>query len=105
MKRILIILALAAIHFALSFAFFLLSFAGGMSRFDAAREPSILERVVNGIAYLLLFPLVQLAVRSGGGWMTGTLGYVPFILNSLLWAMAIYFGVKFLARPRTSSSS
>ena len=104
MKRILIILALAAIHFALSFAFFLLSFAGGMSRFDGARESSILERVVNGIAYVLLFPLVQLAVRAGGGWMTGALGYVPFILNSLLWAIAIYFVINFLARPRTTGS-
>ena len=104
MKKILIVLALAAFHFALSFAFFQLSFAGAMGRFDAARESSILERVVDGIAYLLLFPLVQLAVRAGGGWMTGALGYVPFILNSLLWATMIYFGINFLARRRTSDS-
>ena len=104
MKRILIILALAVVHFALSFAFFLLSFAGGMSRFDGAHESSILDRVVDGIAYVLLFPLVQFAVRAGGGWMTGALGYVPFVLNSLLWSTSIYFFINFLARPRTSSS-
>lgn len=103
MKRALIVFVLAIVHFVLSFSFFLLSFGGGMSRFDAAGETSIGERIIDALAYVLLFPLVQLAVRIGGGWLNGFFGYVPFILNSLLWAMAFYFIIRFFARrPRRS---
>ncbi len=105
MNKVLIIFALAAVHFALSLAFFLLSFAGSMSRFDAASESSIFARIVDALAYVLLFPVVQLAVRSGGGWMTGLTGYVPFVVNSLLWAIVLYFIINFFAHRQTTTTA
>lgn len=103
MKRALIVFVLAIVHFVLSFSFFLLSFGGGMSRFDAAGETSIGERIIDALAYVLLFPLVQLAVRIGGGWLNGFFGYVPFILNSLLWAALLYYLINFFVLRRRRS--
>jgi hypothetical protein len=69
-----------------------------MNRFDTVASPSAFEAVIEMFATVLHFPLVSLiqvsAVRFSASWA----GYIPFILNSLLWGAVIYYFVTYIKR-------
>jgi hypothetical protein len=93
MRRPLHILGLAVIHFIVSRAVFFMLFATGMDRFEAGGSTAQSERVLEAANSTLQFPLVTLVYalpRPLPSWFYGPVEYVPFILNSLLWAAGVY---------------
>ena len=93
--RCLLILAITALHFVVSFVALWISFGDSMSRFEESlppREPSSLERIADVLVRVLHLPLASLWPSSvpGGIWV--------FALNSLLWGVCIYHGSRFLLR-------
>ena len=103
MRKTLIVLGLAALHFAVSFALFMQTLAGTMGSFDAPRRASAGSRALEVLTSTLLFPIVQLAIRLPGGWLRGGLGYVPFVLNSLLWGLMLYLFFRLLSELRRAA--
>ncbi len=102
-RGLLAIGVLAAVHLALSFGFLLASVGAAMRRLDTGVGPSPAERLLDGVAAVLLFPLVSgLNAVLPGRWFSGLSGYVPFAANSLLWGVGIYFGLRWLGRRRRS---
>lgn len=95
MRKLLIILVLAACHFAASLAALFLTFGASMSRFDTGDAATTSEIVVEWAAAVLHFPLVFLTEALSPIRSSSSLAqYAPFILNSLLWGVCIYyFGV------------
>jgi hypothetical protein len=99
MKKLFIILILAACHFSLSLIVLFATLGASMSRFDTGGSPSISETFIAAVAAVLHFPLVLLVealspIRFSSSWAE----YVPFILNSLLWGAGIYYFVAYLRR-------
>lgn len=62
-------------------------FVQGMSRFDSGEPTGWLERAAERGHSVLSFPLVHLMFDRG--WTLRGTGYIPILLNSLLWAVAI----------------
>jgi hypothetical protein len=93
MRRPFYILGIAVIHFILNRAIFFMLFATGMDRFDAGGPTTQSELVLEAANSILQFPLVTLVYglpRPLPSWFYGPVEYVPFILNSLLWAAGLY---------------
>jgi hypothetical protein len=67
-------------------ALLLLKFSRGMQRFDSGAEPTLVDHVVDAIGQLFTFPLVWTAQLLPRQLFPGLVGWVPFILNGLLWA-------------------
>lgn len=85
MKKTLIILTIAFLHFIISMAVFSVAFGMTMGRFDTGDAPGRVERVVALATNILHFPLVALLLPIFPRSVVGPLEYLPFILNSLLW--------------------
>ena len=92
---------IAIAHFAVSLTLFFEQFGMGMARFDTGAEASIGERVLGVVVSVLHSPVVTvgLAVIPARA-LPGLWGYVPFMLNSLLWGFAL---TALLARLRPPS--
>lgn len=91
--------AVAALHFVVQVAALLAAVGRGMARFDQGGEPGIAERLVDGAATLLQFPLVLLArsLPIGG---TGQWGWLILLANSALWGVAVIGVWRVAARRR-----
>ena len=98
MKKLFIILILAACHFVLSLVALFVTFGISMSRFDTGDPPSASETVIEWVADVLHFPLVPLAEASPVRFSSTWAEYMPFILNSLLWGAVIYYMVAYIKR-------
>jgi predicted neutral ceramidase superfamily lipid hydrolase len=99
MKKLFIILVLAAGHFILSLVALFMTLGASMSRFDTGGSPSASETVIAVVAAVLHFPLVLLVqalspIRFSSSWAE----YIPFVLNSLLWGASIYYFVAYIKR-------
>ncbi len=102
--RIFAIAALAFGHAALSMTLFLGSFGRGMARFDTGEPATTGARLLDVVAEILLWPLFAPLADWGGPWtnsvFAGLLGYVPLLLNSVIWAFAIVFAWRLMRRHR-----
>ncbi|PEN07722.1 hypothetical protein CRI93_06990 [Longimonas halophila] len=89
------ILGLSAIHFAAQFVVLVLDFAAVMRRFDApdpAAPRSFYEGVVEASWTVMSLPIARPLLEM---WSPGAIGFplsaLPFILNSLVWGVALAF--------------
>src|SRR5262245_20456235 len=78
-----------AIHFGLSVLTFVLSFGSTMARFDTGAEPSGSDRFVSGLSAVFAFLVVRLLSGIDSAFLPGVLGWLPFIANSVLWAIVV----------------
>ena len=95
-----IALVLAAGHFIMTWAVFLKTFTMTMARFDTGGQPTLAERAVDVVREILFFPLATITLRVPhiAKLFHGALGWIPFVLNSLLWGILVYMIVAMLLR-------
>ena len=103
MKRSVIFLSIALIHFGLSVLIIpmTMSVAGALNA--AQSTPTSAMQTLVAATRVLHFPIISLSWYSRqwfpGGWIR-----VPILINSLLWAGGVYFGVivyqKILGRSK-----
>jgi hypothetical protein len=88
MRRMVAFGLIAASHFVLTIVLVIFTFGAGMARFDAADSPRWRETVASSAVDVLAFPVLPLldrpSLRFPGVW-----GYVPFVVNSVVWAKAV----------------
>jgi hypothetical protein len=88
MRRMVAFGLIAASHFVLIIVLVIFTFGAGVARFDAPDGPRWTETLTSSVVDVLAFPLLPLlgrpSLRFPGLW-----GYVPFIVNSVVWAGAI----------------
>jgi hypothetical protein len=99
MKKIIILTSLTLIHAIISFGLFLKVFSAGMSRFETGELPSLGEKILGIFSTILFWPIVYpLSIWGGKTFLNiffhGILGYIPLLLNSFIWALAIYWIIK-----------
>jgi hypothetical protein len=103
-KRALIILAIAASHFAITLLLFGIVYSRGMEAFDTGTPPTLFDSIVGHIAQALLFPFIPLAerihVHSGS-----PTEWALFLGNSFLWAVVLYSIVVFISHYRRTRES
>lgn len=91
-KQIRTVAALTALHAVLSVGLMVFTFSAGMDRFETGAPASWFEksaRIASNILFLpLVYPLTHWAPAGIGKIFSGLLGYLPIILNSLLWGMS-----------------
>ena len=90
LKKTAILSLIGILHFGLSAGIVpgtLAVISGGDS---AGQTPSLILRTLVIATKVLHFPIISLAVYSRQ-WFPGNWVYIPIGLNSLLWAVAIYF--------------
>lgn len=95
MRSVIIVGGVTLGHAALSFVLLIASFGAGMGRFDTGETATAGQRILDRVAEILLWPLFAPLAQWGGptvnALLPGVLGYIPLLLNSLLWALAIVF--------------
>ena len=88
MRRMVAFGLIAGIHFVLTLVLVIFTFGAGMARFDMPDRPHWTETVASSVVDVLVFPVLPLldhpSLRFPGLW-----GYVPFIVNSVVWAGVI----------------
>ena len=88
MRRMVAFGLIAAIHFVLTVVLVIFTFGSGMARFDTPDGPHWTETVASSVVDVLVFPVLPLidrpSLRFPGLW-----GYVPFMVNSVVWSGAI----------------
>ena len=90
LKKTAILSLIGILHFGLSAGIVpgtLAVISGGDS---VGQTPSLILRTLVIATKVLHFPIISLAVYSRQ-WFPGNWVYIPIGLNSLLWAVAIYF--------------
>jgi hypothetical protein len=99
-RTVVVIVALA--HSALSVGLFMLVSGAGMARFDTGAPSSNAEWVLEIIVAILHAPVATLAFESVPiGWLPGLWGYLPLLLNSLIWALVLVWIARLLGRFRS----
>ena len=85
---------IAAVHFLLSVALFLLSLASSNLRFDGGGPSDLTALLLNSTFKMLSFPLLTAAwllkTASAGVW-----GWLWFLGNSVLWGWAGWRAIRF----------
>jgi hypothetical protein len=99
-----LIVVLAMIQTAVSFVLSLLTFASAMHRFDNGGEPTPVEQLFSAAAQLFAFPILTLA-RSLELRFPGLWGWVPFILNGLVWSSVAVLVLIYRRRRSVMPSS
>lgn len=84
-------LAIAIVHFVLSFVFLLLSFSDSMARFDTGEPRSMIGAAMYYTSELLAFPIVKLVELTGVRLHSTIAQYLPFVANSLVWGWLAVF--------------
>jgi hypothetical protein len=76
-----------------TFAIFTTNFVSGMDRFDTGANPTAFESLLITVQDVLFYPVVTFVVQLPSEqvrWLDGILGHIPYMLNSLLWAIGLY---------------
>jgi hypothetical protein len=93
MKRQISIILITIGHATLTWLLFLQSFRMGMSRFDSGVPIALGERVLNGAVAIMMWPFITPLLlwwpNRLNHLFSGLLGYIPLLLNSLIWALVI----------------
>jgi hypothetical protein len=88
MRKTLLFVTLMIAHAGASVALYLLVFGLGMARFDTGTPPSFMEGALGLLATILHSPLLTLfGDRIPEAWWAVCRGYLPFLLNSLIWVL------------------
>ena len=92
-KKILVIGVIAIIHAALSLAMYISPLGYVMDRFDHGSSVTIGEKLVGAISIVISLPIFYPLITSefGKTYLSGIFAYMPLLLNSLFWAIAIYW--------------
>ena len=85
------IILVAIVHFFISRALFIWSFGLGMARFDTGQPATALERIAEGVSNALDFPVVLFVNQLPTDRLPGFVGYIPFVVNSFVWGLVIWF--------------
>jgi len=89
--RVLAVAGTALAHFIATLTLLFASFRG--DRFDRGIPRSLLEEIQAGMFYLLTFPLINNPIAHLLPGLPIVVDYGVFILNSLIWGMAIVWVV------------
>lgn len=98
MKRILTFLAIAATHLMLTKALNAVTMASVSSHAFESRA-SLVSSILVSVTKILSFPTITLSLYSRQ-WYPGNLIYIPLVLNSLIWAAAIYFLIILIKKAK-----
>ena len=101
-RTLVLILTLGLIQTAVAFVLFLLAFASVMHRFDTGEAATPIDDLIGAAAQLFAFPVVTLA-RLLPVRFPGLLGWVPFILNGLLWSSLVVLVLEYRRRRQTGT--
>ncbi|MEE8400143.1 MAG: hypothetical protein V3S89_14115 [Desulfobacterales bacterium] len=88
MKRILTLLAIAATHLVLTKALTAVTVTS-VSAHALESRTSLVTSILVSVTKILSFPIITLSLYSRQ-WYPGDLIYIPFALNSLIWAVVTY---------------
>jgi len=94
LKRALTIAMLAVAHFSASAIGTMAKLHAAMQMFETGQPPSFVELLLDRMLTLLYFPLVTVARLAPRDAFPGLIGWLPFALNSLLWACAIVWACQ-----------
>lgn len=94
MKKNTTIVIITLIHVTVSCSVFIVSFSSGMSRFDSGDPASLCEQITNVTSMVLLWPIFYPIAMWAGNIFSGVSGYIPLLINSFVWALAIYWLIK-----------
>ena len=98
MKRLVVILGLAVLHFVATVVLIVVSLGMGLERFDAGTwPPTVGERMVGALADVMVFPVYGFWQLLPYPWV-GILELPLLFLNSLLWGTALYLTVLAVVR-------
>lgn len=75
-----------------------------MGRIDSGESTAASEVVVNILVEILTFPVSQLIPHLKGDFVDGLFGYIPFVLNSVLWAIVFFFLIVYFRRENRKFS-
>jgi hypothetical protein len=94
MKKSIFIPIVTILHALLTAGTMLLLFSIGMRRFDTGDSQGVDEKVLEILFNILSLPIYYLIVnwtpKSAHSIFPGLLGYIPLILNSLLWSIGLW---------------
>jgi hypothetical protein len=80
-------------------------FTMGMTRFDTGESASGCERALSTAQHFLLFPVGTVgSYQWFQSFLNGVLGWLPIILNSLLWAAVILGLIILIGRAMKSQN-
>ncbi len=100
MRKGLTILAIAAAHLLLTRIIMVITMNTVTAHaFDGQLSPA--SKLLVSATRVLSFPIISLSLYPRQ-WYPGNLIYIPFILNSLLWAAAVYSIVVLVKKSRPS---
>ena len=90
-KKIITITVLTLLHFGLTIVLSIMDLSAGMSRFDTGANPTMGNNVLHFVTTMLRWPIFEPLFKWGGRLasqlFSGILGYIPMLLNSLVWGI------------------
>ena len=95
-----IVVGIAAVHFIAAKIIIALTMQMGMFAAGCSRAAGYLGDTLVWVTRVLFFPIITLSLYSRK-WFPGNWIYVPVVINSLLWGIAIYGLVCLLKRFRS----
>jgi hypothetical protein len=95
-----IVVGIAAVHFIAAKIIIALTMQMGMFAAGSSRAAGYLGDTLVWVTRVLFFPIITLSLYSRK-WFPGNWIYVPVVINSLLWGIAIYGLVCLLKRFRS----
>ncbi len=98
MKSVILVVAIATLHFFVGLWLFTKSFSHAFSVFDTGRELTLIERINYYLVEILFFPIVSLVEATNYEGTNIIAQYLPFILNSVLWGILIAFSWNKISR-------
>ena len=83
------------------------AYALSMSRFDSGADATMLEHAAKAALAVLSFPILFVfgQVRGSEKWFPGLLGYLPLLVNSVVWAAGICHVVHRLGSRRRAGTA
>lgn len=103
-----------AIHMAACFLAILVTFGQEIKRFETGDPEPMIQRVAEVIGLILLSPIdTWLDTLPVQAYFPGLLGYIPMMMNSLLWGIVVWLIAAAITRisfrrargrPRSSSA-
>ncbi len=89
MKKFVIIVLIALIHFGSSLLIIAISMSVATAMNPVSAEPTFGFRILVVATRIIHFPIISLSLYSRQ-WFPGNWIYVPMLVNSLIWAAGIY---------------
>lgn len=89
MKKIVIIITVAAVHFLATKGVIAITMAGALPSAYSPEGPSVVTRLLVAITRVLYSPLITSGLYPRK-WFPGELINIPIVMNSLIWGFALY---------------